>query len=298
MADTNSSFVSKITGETVSPATILSLQLAHLQEIVARGDSVLTDANVGSELRNLLESIDIGFYQNLFEINEYGEQLFLRYASGNWLDEKAYDYGYTRRMGERASGNVTFTLSTPPVTDYTIIQGTQLLNKSNGLTYILVDSVTFSTSDTTATGFVIAEGTGTEYNCEANTITVFDTEQELRSDLRCTNMASFTNGEDVESDVSFRARILEGLRGGNFGSVGYYQSLCEELDNVHDVKFISPVTLNNLYGQGRHTHSINGVSRVCNECYAVCIVNCDSNDDNNDDTLLAVTEILLSLIHI
>lgn len=292
MADTNSSFVSKLTGETVSPATILSLQLAHLQEIVARGDSVLTDANVGSELRNLLESIDIAFYQNMFEINEYGEQLFLRYATGNWLDEKAYDYGYTRRMGERASGNVTFTLSTPPVSDYTIIQGTQLLNKNSGLNYILVDNVTFSVGDTTATGFVIAEGTGTEYNCEANTITVFDTEQELRSDLKVTNMSSFINGEDIESDAAFRIRITEGLRGGNFGSLQYYKSLCSEIDNVHDVAFLDPIELNNKYGQGRHVHNINGVSRTCNDCYAVCIVNCDSNDDNNDDTILAVTEAL------
>lgn len=292
MADINTSFVSRITGETISPAWILSLQLAHLQEIVAEGNSKITDANIGSELRNLLESIDIGFYQQLFEINKYGEQTFLRYASGNWLDEKAYDYGYTRNMGERASGNVTFTLSTPPETDYIVYGGTQLLNKVTGLVYILVDDVVFSPSDTTATGFVIAQATGEEYNCEADTITVFDTEQILRNDLKCTNMSSFTNGEDIESDDAFRMRIIQALRGGNFGSTQYYQSLCAEIDNVHDVKFIDPVLLNKTYGIGRHTHTVNGVTTSCNDCYAVCVVNCDSNDDNNDDTLLSVTQTL------
>lgn len=292
MADITSKFTSRLTGETISPAWILSLQLAHLQEIVASGNSKLTDANVGSELRNILESMDIGFYQMLFEINEYGEQSFLRYARGNWLDELAYNYGYTRNMGERASGNVTFTLSSPSPSGYTLFSGTQLLNSATGLVYILVDDVTFSPSDTTATGFVIAQAVGTEYNCEANSITVFDTEQILRSDVKCTNMSSFTNGEDIESDEAFRQRLLEGVRGGNFSSIPYYQALCGEIENVHDVKFIDPVYLNNKYGVGRHTHTVNGVSTSCTDCYAVCIVNCDSNDDNNDDTILAVTETL------
>lgn len=292
MADNTTYFTSRITGERISPATILSLQLAHLQEIVAEGNSQITDANIGSELRNILESTDIGFYQLLFELNQYGEQIFLRYATGNWLDEKAYEYGYTRGAGERASGNVTFYLSSPPSTDYTIYEGTTLLNKENGLTYILTDDVTFTPEDTSVTGFVIAADVGTKYNCPENTITTFDTEQTIRADCKVTNFSSFVNGEDVESDESLRTRILENLRGGNFGSISYYKGICEELENVHDVKFIDPIYLNQKYGDGRHTITVNGVTSVCNDCTAVCLVNCDTKEDNQDDTLSAVTKVL------
>lgn len=292
LADSNTKFTSRITGESVSPASILALQLSHLQEIVAEGNSIITDANIGSELRNILESIDLGFYQQLFELNEYGEQTFLRYARNNWLDEKAFDYGFSRGVGERASGYVTFSLSSPPKTDYTIYEGTELLNVATGLTYVLTDDVYFSVEDTTATGWVIAEHIGSEYNCDADSITVIDSEWDMPSDLTVTNVAPFINGEDMESDESLRMRILEGLRGGNFGSKQYYKSLCEEIENVHDVNFVSPVLLNSKYGQGRHTVTVNGVSTVCNECTNVCVVNYDSKDDNNDDTLRRVTGLM------
>ena len=294
MADDTTYYISRITGERISPASILAEELAALQEMVESGKSQLTDANVGSEIRNLLESMAYSQYSYQYDLDRFSLMLLIRYAEGEWLDDLAWQYGLIRKKGNRASGIVRFSISAPLTSDYIIPMGTRLLNKNTGNAYVLTSDISIpagSTSVQTNTGLVIAEGIGTEYNCDAYTITVFDTEQDLRTDLQVTNLQPFNTGEGEENDEQFRNRILAYIRGGKFGSLSYYESLCMEIDGVHDVNFVAPEVLNSIE-TGRHTIKINNTTQTCNDCTAVCVVNLTDKDDINNDILNEIQTIL------
>lgn len=294
MADDQSYFISKITNERVSPATILSEELEALQKKVDSGESQITDMNVGSEVRNLLEAMANSQYQYRYNLDQFSMMVLIKYAKGGWLDDIAWQYGLTRKPGNNASGIVRFDLSVPLDDDYIIPQGVCILNRRTGLEYYLNETVRIPKGSTSTTGVVVAGGLGTEYNCEAGELTAFDTEQALRPDLSVINVHPIYNGKDLESDDEFRERILRHIRGGTFGSLGYYKSLCENVTNVHDVTFIAPEILNSNLQKPRHTIEINGKKTVCNDCTGVCIVNVDhkANDTAELATLNEIDNIL------
>lgn len=272
MASTNKPY-KNIFNETVTVATIVSDMISELNNRVASGESQLTDVNVGSELRNIYETSAVGIFRLLYENNALGRMLFLRYASNEFLDDLAYQVGLSRKNGTYAGGTVTFSIATVLNVDYIISSGTAILNRVTGNRYRLEDDVVIKAGTTWATGYVVAEGLGSAYNCGVGELTAFDVMQDLRGDIRVTNDFEITNGTDVESDNDFRNRIRNMFIGGNFGSMSYYEEICKNVDGVHDVKFIAPEVLNGIE-QGRHSvlNSENNMV-VCNDCTAVCVVN-------------------------
>lgn len=280
-----------IFGEEVSTATILSDMIANLQSKVQKGESSLTDVNIGSELRNLFEANSEGIFRLLRENDAIGRMQSVRLATGGYLDDKGYEVGLTRKGGNYANGSVIFSISTPLQIDYTIYAGTGILNSKTGLRYVLNDDVTIRAGSTWNSGIVYAEGTGAEYNCPAHTLTAFDTGQYLRGDLTVDNDYAFENGDGTESDDDFRKRILNAMRGGSFGSWAYYQRICEQIDGVHDVNFVKPETLNKDKPRHFIVNSDDEVV-VCNDCTAVCILNEEEDIDDDADVLRELTELL------
>lgn len=289
MANDRNYFISKITGERISPAVLVEKMIEHLQELVDSGESQITDVNVGSEIRNILESMAMSMYTYDYDLMRYGEMTLVRYAEGGWLDDIGWGYGIERKSASRSYGYVTFSIKTPLSMDYTIPEGTRLLNRKTGYTYVTTDDATISVGETTVTAYAVAVIPGEESNCATGTITAFDVEQRLRTDLRVVNHTPFVGGANQENDESYRDRILKFLRGGNFGSLPYYVSICKNITGVHDVVFIDPRKLNAIEPL-RHTHNINGVEHECNECTAVCIVNTETR--TNQGELDKVTNIL------
>ena len=286
------SYYTNVQGEEVSTATVLSDMIANLQTRVQKGESNLTDVNIGSELRNVFEANSEGIFRLLRENDLIGRMLSVRQATGGYLDDRGYEVGLSRKDGKFSNGNVTFSIPTPLRVDYTIYAGTSILNSKTGYRYQLVNDATILAGDTWTTGLVQAEASGEEYNCKAHTLTAFETGQNLRSDLSVDNDSDFENGETVESDSDFRRRILNSMRGGSFGSWEYYRSICENTDGVHDVNFVKPETLNAI-SSGRHSILNSKNERVpCNSCTAVCVVNTDERTFSSNNTLLALTNLL------
>ena len=297
MVNTISSYTNFF-GEDVSTATLLSDMIADLQSRVQRGESSLTDVNIGSETRNLFESMSTAILRLLQENDAIGRMQSTRLATGGYLDDRGYENGLTRKNGNQANGTVTFKISTPLPIDYTIYAGTRILNSKNGLRYILDEDVTIEAGSTWNTGLVYGEGVGEEYNCPAHVLTAFDTEQYLRGDLEVDNDYAFENGFATESDDDFRSRILASQRGGSFGSWDYYRRICENVTGVHDVHFVMPTTLNAIAPK-RHT-VINSKNETieCNSCTAVCVVNYDNDVSNTNPVLREVTELLTNQYNI
>lgn len=291
MADNESYFESKITKKRISPATLVADEIAYLKSRAESGDSNITDVNVGSEVRNLLEAMAMTQYQYMYDLDQLGMMLFLKYATGGWLDDIAWQYGLTRKQGSNASGNVLFEIKTPMPDDYVIDAGTVVLNRRNGLEYVLNSQAIIPKNQLSTTGIVVALAPGSEYNCEVGDITAFSTENLIKEDLTVYNIQPFYNGRDVETDDEFRQRILKHIRGGSFGSIQHYKSLCENISGIHDVTFIAPELLNSIQ-QNRHTISENGVTLECNDCTGVCIINPDDKSDYKQELEQKVLKVL------
>ena len=221
MANDRNYFISKITGERISPAVLVEKMIEHLQELVDSGESQITDVNVGSEMRNILESMAMSMYTYDYDLMRYGEMTLIRYAEGAWLDDIGWGYNILRKGASRAYGYVTFSIKTPLKTDYTIPEGTRLLNRKTGYSYVTTDDATISVGETTVTAYAVAVIPGEASNCSVGTITAFDVDQRMRSDISVVNNTPFIGGSEEESDENYRVRILEFIRGGNFGSLPY-----------------------------------------------------------------------------
>lgn len=279
-----------IFGQYITSATLLDGAIAELQTKVANNESELTDVNIGSELRNILESSMHGALQVCKEHNALGRNLFPEFATGQYLDDIAYPYGLTRKQGTQANGTVIFTISKPLSVDYVIYGGTLMLSKKTGYRYYLESDVVLEAGQTWTSGLAVAEGYGEEYNCVAGEISVFEIDQDIRRDIKVTNEFAFTNGNYIESDDEFRERIYEFLRGGRFGGWSYYEGICEDVSGVHDVSFVRPTTMNRLHPNSHLITNSNNETVVCNDCTAVCLVNFESNISNSTEVLREITE--------
>ena len=75
-----------------------------------------------------------------------------------------------------------------------------------------------------------------------------------------TNVDALWGGLDFEDDDTYRARLLANVQADGFGTMGYYTSLCEDVDGVHDVKLVDdPVYTKRVLVNGRVKPTPDGV---------------------------------------
>ena len=95
--------------------------------------------------------------------------------------------------------------------------------------------------ETSVTASIECLTVGADGNCDIGDIdTVSDIDTEIIG-LTVTNENKITGGSDYEEDDEYRSRLLEYVRQDDFGSLPYYQRLCD-LDSVHDVLLVDDPT--------------------------------------------------------
>lgn len=136
-------------------------------------------------------------------VNETGNQVLLRYATGEALDAIGEMFGVTRLQAGRAKCVLLFTLSEVQNTDVTIPMGTRAT--ADGEVYFATTK-TLVIAAGNSFGEVEAEAlTDAEVSYEKNAIRyIVDNVQYLGS---VTNPSATTGGTDRESDDSLRERI-------------------------------------------------------------------------------------------
>ena len=194
-----------------TPKTFETILTRMTNRVVARTD--LTDINDGSSLKQVLAAAareDDDQYYQMINLLDYFD---IMKARGKDLDERAKEYNpaiISRDPASRATGQVKFSrLGTTGA--ITISIGTQVQVPASGSS----PSVVFST---TAVG-AIADGnhdsglvdvraveTGLSGNAAVNSVKGFVTKPSGVDTV--TNPSTFTTGADVESDDSFRQRLL------------------------------------------------------------------------------------------
>ena len=102
-----------------TPNSIFESMRAYLQSITTS----LTDFNAGSVLNSIFDSVSNAIGNLYASLQIIYDAMFVSTATGTDLDKRVADFTLTRKQATTASGILTFSRSTPGLSDYTIPQG-------------------------------------------------------------------------------------------------------------------------------------------------------------------------------
>ena len=182
--------------------------LARLQAALSVYDPTW-DVSVGTATYKILEAVaqEIAYANNNSTLQTYSYDINTKF--GAELDAFVNLFGLYRQLGQRATGSVTFTTSTPAVNILDVPVGTQVAVPISGS---YVSPIYFTTTvpaiigigDTSVDVPVISSLPGLINNVPPNTITAMSTT--LVGINSVNNNNSMTGGNDPESDAQLRGR--------------------------------------------------------------------------------------------
>ena len=228
-------------GEVISRGNLVEQMINYYNLMLNQGQTNITDFNEGSEIRNLLESFAVDIYYLMEMENDILKNCFVDTATGAWLDKIGLHpfVNLPRNNGSVAMGEVTFSIPATVTSVVNVPQNTVLYCDENKLYYITESEANIEVGETSVTVPASCVTTGTDGNCQSNTITVIDDSYFTNNNVSVNNASAFVDGTDYEEDEDYRSRLLSYIRQDDFGSIGYYQRLCESVPGVHDVAFTS-----------------------------------------------------------
>lgn len=229
-----------IIGEEISRENILNEMINFYRLLREVGDTVVTDFNEGSEIRNLLEAIAVAIYWLLETEDESTKTAFISTAEGELLDMHGANplIRQPRDTGSEASGYVTFSLPEDATEDIVIPEETTVVSNETGIEYYTESEIIIPIGETEATASIICAVEGEDGNAGTGEINIIDDEYLGIPELSVINEEPLTGGTDYEEDEEYRERLLAYIRRDDFGSLPYYQNLAESIEGVHDVLFI------------------------------------------------------------
>lgn len=229
-----------ILGEEISRENIVNEMINFYSLLREAGDTILTDFNEGSEIRNILEGIAVVIYWLLESEDESSKTAFVSTAEGELLDMHGANpwIRQARDLGTEATGYVTFSIPEATTDDIVIPEETTVVCEETGNDYYTESEVIIPAGETEATASIICATEGEDGNAGTGEINIIDDEYLDISELTVTNEEPLTGGTDYEEDEEYRERLLNYIRRDDFGSLPYYQEMAEAIDGVHDVVFV------------------------------------------------------------
>lgn len=229
-----------INGEEVSRSILVQQMINFYQSKLQIGDTRITDFNEGSEIRTLLESFAVDLYTLMEEVDDVSRICFVETAEGEWLDKHGANplINLPRETGEMSKGTVTFSIAEATTSEVVVPIDTILVSEETGLQFSTLADAIIPVGETSVTALAECLTVGVDGNAESSTVTLFEDDSNLYNGLTVTNTEAFVGGIDYEEDDEYRERLLAYLRKDDFGSVGYYESLCNNVDGVHDVLLV------------------------------------------------------------
>ena len=163
----------------------------------------LTDFNVGSKNRTLIEAIAVEieqFYQSLLK-GFYEAVPTALYRS----------FSFSRLSATKASGYVTFTKTAAALNNVVVIpQGTVVRVPGTDYSYETQTALTITSGTNTGNAYALASTAGTAYNASASTITELDVSIDGIESV--SNALPFTTGTDDETDSERKIRWRRYIR--------------------------------------------------------------------------------------
>lgn len=268
-----------VLGKEVTRSSIVTEMINYYLLKLEVGDTRITDFNEGSEIRNLLEAYAVDGFSIRENQNELTKIGFIHLAEGEYLDLHGANprIDLTRDTGTEASGMVTFSITEPATTDIIIPEETLLVCEENDLDYVTNAECIIGVGDTSVTIGATCLTVGEDGNCSAETINVINDDYLNIPLLSVTNESEFTNGTDYEEDDDYRERLLAFERKDDFGSIGYYQDLGDNVPGVHDILLVDDLSEENPKTKIIY---VNGNTKPVDDAVLIDVLEVFSNPEN------------------
>lgn len=227
-------------GEEINLSNLVNQMINYYKLKREVGETKLTDFNEGSEIRNLLEAFAICIYALLEEQSKATSITFISTSEGTWLDKigEMPFINLPRITGDSAEGVVRFTLESEQAEEFIIPEDTIVACSDTEIDFVTTQDCIISAGETSNTTTVECLTEGEDGNVPAGSIdSIID--NTINLDLvTVTNPESLDGGADEEYDDDYRERLLNNIRADGFGTQGWYENLCESIEDVHDVLLI------------------------------------------------------------
>lgn len=202
------------------------------------GMTKITDFTIGSEAFHVADVMASYILEHRELIDSNYRMSMVHYAEGEFLDNFGDKNGVHRRGSSPSIGQVTFTRlnTTQNENPIEIADGSQIATE-DAISFIVDgdgENIIIEGGSNSVTVNAICEQEGSYTNVEANTITLVM--GDLGSLVSVNNAEKFTEGEDIEDDDEYRARILLAPEEYPINGLAWYESMCLTLDSIHDVR--------------------------------------------------------------
>lgn len=165
-------------------------------------------------------------------------QMFVKTASGKYLDYHAEQRGIARKLAVSSSGTLTFSVETALDYDVDIPLGTVCsLSSSDGTRYVTIEEATLKAGDLSVVVNAKSELGGKNTNTAQNTVKVMITPPVGIDSV--TNATAFTGGYDAESDEELRLRLIESYKNiPNGTNIAFYKNEVLKYEGVYSASVI------------------------------------------------------------
>ncbi|MGM9619330.1 MAG: baseplate J/gp47 family protein [Oscillospiraceae bacterium] len=164
------------------------------------------------------------------------EQCLPQTARGEALDGHGMLRNLTRRSSAKATGALTFSVTTPAAEDREIPVGTVCMT-AGGVRFITTAAGVIAAGESSCTVAAEAVEPGRSGNAAAGSVTRMSVPPVGVE--KCVNEAAFSGGADEETDEEFRSRVLESFRRlPNGANAAYYELQAENHPGVRSAKAV------------------------------------------------------------
>ncbi len=207
----------------------------------AGGTPKVTDFNSGSVIYTMFSAVATAVDTITLAIYMARQAAYISTATGTDLDNKAADYGVTRKPVVAASGTFTFTRLTPSISPTDIPAGTLVSTlpdaSGNVITFATNADASLPAGQVSVQVTATAQTSGSGGNLAANTPLVVSSATPGIDGV--TLGADIDNGMDVETDDLLRARTLAVFASLARGTAAWYQKTALDVTGIQSATVIS-----------------------------------------------------------
>ncbi|MDB6062016.1 MAG: hypothetical protein JWM78_2119 [Verrucomicrobiaceae bacterium] len=195
----------------------------------------LTDLNVGSVTRTLLEAVSKEMALLYAQLNLVYDSAFVETATGASLERVVALLGYQRFRAGRPTGSVTFTRRAGAIGSITIPAGTPITDSADKIRYETIETRALLAGEATAQIAVRGSSDITPV-VETGVLTII--QRAIAGLDTVTNERPTTRSSDDETDEQLRARARDALLASNKGTVSAIEHGLLQLPEVRSVKIV------------------------------------------------------------
>ena len=195
----------------------------------------LTDLNVGSVTRTVLEAVSKELALLYAQLNLVYDSAFLETATGASLERVVALLGYQRFRAGRPVGSVTFSRRAGAIGSITIPAGTPITDSADKIRYETIETRAMLAGEATAQ---IAVRGSSDITPVVDTGVLTVVQRAIAGLDNVTNERPTTRASDDETDEQLRARARDALLASNKGTVSAIEHGLLQLPEVRSVSLV------------------------------------------------------------